>query len=554
MLLITKKKLNNQLKNSFQHTSFLGWNCYFDTHHFKVVCSVVNGETFLINNSVTQLILEDGMRVDISNLNYDNLGHVLGINGSGLFARMNNEFIQIFTDIMATMPIYYSEEKGVITTHLHLLNLIDSPEIDTVTLAEFLKFGQSAFPYTVFKGIKELKNFSTITIEKQLFRITHNNEFEFANVALNSSLEDVISQSLERQRLNSLGIKNYLLLSAGVDSRAVLYSNIDSLTALTISDNEKKMEVVLARQLAKNAGRDWKFLQRKEYAYYTSLSENLDCLPNLCNIDSNHYSVLDDYIEKNSTVYSGCFADYLLKGATYNTQSRYTMGFWTPLKKLAPFDLFYYHDNLDSGYFKGIEFDRYLASHWDSFNYFKEIHSDIDDCHSLVRTTRMGREPDSYGRHFLRNNYDWRPYFVDVDLFFFAYKRMNKIEKIDQKIYRKSIANLCNSCGNIPDANNGAKLDSSENEIILSFFMRKIYIRLKFWQNFTSPWENHSKSLFLYYRNLKFWWYYGMNKDFSKYLNYPKWTYSLHKKVMIPFIRLISIRAYFNQIPNEQDR
>jgi len=210
---------------------------------------------------------------------------VAGLNSEfvGIIFDKDEDSVSIFTDRLSSRPIYYTwTNDGCLLFSSQLQSLImnsdPTVEFDPRFLSEFLHYGRALGIHTPFKNIYQFPPASVVTFDTQGNKIRESTYWWPQPSAHNSSLDTSVSRFTQtfRKIVPEHVPKNQdcgLLLTGGVDSRAVLAASDGELVGLHMNERmEHNKEEWLARESARITGSDFKFLER-EGDYYPTILE-----------------------------------------------------------------------------------------------------------------------------------------------------------------------------------------------------------------------------------------------------------------------------------------
>jgi hypothetical protein len=134
--------------------------------------------------------------------------------------------LKVVSDMLSFIPVFISD-KNCVSTHINLIDSLDNCSVDEVSLVDFIINDIITFPYTIFKGVRQL---SPASIHQ--FSDSDSNSVTNYWSPKENTVDDITLNGL-KNRLR-LGLKTYVdkiinadphlavLISGGEDSRAVL--------------------------------------------------------------------------------------------------------------------------------------------------------------------------------------------------------------------------------------------------------------------------------------------------------------------------------------------
>lgn len=283
----------------------------------------------------------NGTRIDKSweliNLKWNEEGvealNVLNGYGNLLIYDKRKESFFIITSRMGFLPIYSgkneSSYKMAIGTHPDEISRnLDIYSLDKLSVAEFIATSCISAPYTYYENIKQLEPASVYKFEgKKLFQIETYwqpdlDHDDFASIQESAALIASYIKESTNRRISNNGNKGLLLLSGGLDSRAVLFAPdypSEMLEAVTFY-NEPNIELKLSSQLASKAGVKHHHLKR-DYDYYGKLAiDAVKLTGGMWNIGCLHTSGFNDELYKinKGVLLSGMYFDTFFKGFAFD--------------------------------------------------------------------------------------------------------------------------------------------------------------------------------------------------------------------------------------------
>jgi asparagine synthase (glutamine-hydrolysing) len=264
----------------------------------------------------------------------------------------------IVTDRMGFFPLYVTipqpENNTIVCSHPDILAACyPKPlEYDETSLAEFLHSGVCTHPNTYYKDIKQLDPGTIYSWNNSRFKKTDEYwkpDIKYDPNASDDALAEELAQAIKyatNTRLNNVDGKTGILLSGGLDSRAVLFSADDPAeryVTITFCDDINR-EATIARELAQLVDVAHIILKR-DFEYYGNLAvEAVRVSGGLWDFQDAHSLGFIEDINKNGIhlLFTGCFTDFLFKGLTLNTTFHRTFPLLLKQQKLANFNYAWY--------------------------------------------------------------------------------------------------------------------------------------------------------------------------------------------------------------------
>ena len=396
--------------------------------------------------------------------------------------------LHVFTDRLGWFPLYAGPGPGVVVAS-HPDVLADSlagmgrgPEPDMLTLAEALGTSYSVHPHTRYRGVVQLDPATHYTFRTgaaaqapraDCFWTPHYRADRPGadSNGLVDELADALTHAVRLRTNRRLG-PAAVLLSGGADSRAMLFGAEfpESVTCFTLFD-QPNAELDTARALAAAAGARHEALQRAPDYYAEHAERAVRISAGMWSIVDAHYTGVVDRLAhpRFGSVLTGCYADYLLKGLSFNRRHRLLFGRALPVYEFAPFSPAYYHAHavLREPWQRGVDArlserypqalrERYPAS-------ALELES--------LRLRPLSREADASGRSILWATTPWAPVFAD-QIFLDVYQRIPAADKLNGILFGKSVARMTGDrARGIANSNFGTPVGASERVRIAAFLV-----------------------------------------------------------------------------------
>jgi asparagine synthase (glutamine-hydrolysing) len=275
----------------------------------------------------------------------------------------------VVTDPMGFYPLYaaFPDAPGrtALSSHPDVLAaaLPEPLALDEVTMAEFLATGRSVHPYTYYRDVRQLDAGSLYRWDPGGLRrvLTYwRLEPRLDPAAGLEDLAEELAASIRRSvrvRLANVEGRAGLLLSGGLDSRAVMFSADDAaeqLLGITFY-NRVNREVRYSRRLTGLAGVPHLMLKRGFDYYGRAATEAVRISGGMWDLMHAHTAGFSERIADTGLglLLSGCYMDYLFKGFSLNVWRRQAAWMLPPVEHLAEFSPQWYvpHHRLESPQF-----------------------------------------------------------------------------------------------------------------------------------------------------------------------------------------------------------
>ncbi len=339
--------------------------------------------------------------------------------GAGFALRLTEQgAAQFRTDAMGFVPIFRSGDS--ISSDPDLLGLFNRGNVSTLAIAQTVFFSRTPMPKTYWEHVHVLPPANLFEWEQGKLR---SNCYWEPNASVTSNKHQLIEQTVEgvrsavRRRESAANGNVTLLLSAGLDSRAILYSlaNPAAARCLTLADTENE-EVRLSREIANSAGAKHVVMFRDVEHYPRESAGQVQSFYGMWNFADLHTAGLGQKILEDSPgiVMTGCYADYLFKGIEVDRRSRTVMGRFVPWYAVRSTSAQGYcpHAFTDAPKFQMV-FER-------SFHDVQQQFGSVDELslkqNEIRRIWPIFMEPNLAFRTGLRRYLPWEPVFADTAL------------------------------------------------------------------------------------------------------------------------------------------
>lgn len=356
------------------------------------------------------------------------------LNGAGVAVIIDlaRRDIHLWTDRLGFYPIFASTDNGFVVCSnadiaaTALKDVGQGSKFDPLTMAEFLHTGTASHPYTYWAGINQLDagSYYRFTFGDRPRLVEQRRYWEPAYLRepyltdrreIVERLTQALASAVRKRTLTRFG-RTAIMLSSGADSRAALFAACvpSNVTCYTFYD-EPNAELSGAQALARTAGAEHITYQRDKEYYIEHADRAVAISGGMWSVDSAHYGGIVQRLhdENPGVVLTGCYADYLLKGLSYNRRHRTVFGRALPLYRFAEFSYQWYRPFCT------------IQSKWQDEvlarlrQRYRQVESAGDKLLSLAEYTRLSpiiREADASGRHTLRCTSGHDVFMADNDI------------------------------------------------------------------------------------------------------------------------------------------
>ncbi len=434
------------------------------------------------------------------------------LNGAGLAVIIDERsgVLHLWTDRMGFYPAYLWTGSGfVVSSHpdvaANVLEKTGHPcNFDAITMAEFLRTGTATQPHTYWRGIEQLdagtryrfswKGEHRLKESSQYWRPAYFDEPYLEDRGeIVDQLTDALRSAVRKRTLPRLG-RVALLLSAGADSRAVLFGASDpsKVTCFTFFD-EPNQELRSAQALAAAAGATHIAYQRSKDYYFEHAEAAVRISGGMWSLESAHHTGLLPQLSASSfdTVLTGCYADYLLKGIVYNRRPRTLYNRALPIYEFSSFEYRWHHPycSLPPNWNDQVDFrlkTRLSAGMLGNVDRRSEI--------EYLRLAPIIREPDASGRLWLRRCTGLDVFMSDSHVLS-LFGKMSPKEKLNGVPFGMAVSRIVGDAGRkILNNNYSAPVGASELQRVVAF-VRASLMRKVTGQGGGQPYEHDSTSV-----------------------------------------------------------
>ena len=443
------------------------WNTYFDDKN-KIQLMILGRPVIEVldwlkfnkseENFITKFLIKKYIDLEINDF-CNQLNGAFSI----LVIDYNLNKLTIITDKLGIYPIYiYGIENfnscQFSSNFNNLLdNINDKINVDTVSVAEFLKKGFIYHPNTFYEEIKTLDNGSYCIFDfnekkitkKKYFKVSAKPIYNF-NYLVNE-LSKALLKSIERRTLNHFG-KKTVFLSGGSDSRMILANSVDSnIDAITLY-NQENHEIKITKNIAQSLNIKHELIKRDENYYLNSFDNSIQANSGRSLPIDDHFLNLRNHekIKKCDTILTGCYADWMFKGiALDRTQLSFLVIGKLPFYKLKAFNYNFFAKRT----LLKKKYEKMIREREDQIFLDKESHLNNE----ILRIFPLFQEETSSTRMTLQQFFPWDSIFSDNDVIK-VYQQIPAKYKINSEVYDKAVSNILNKVKNIPHANKKHKI------------------------------------------------------------------------------------------------
>ena len=407
------------------------------------------------------------------------------LNGYFAVIIVTNQQIHVFTDRLGIYPVFKSLQSSTLKLASHPDNLSVwlrdeemTVSLNMQTIAETLATGSSFSQASFYNEIETLKPAThyvfqlekgTYTESSQSYWAIEQQKIQQPQQKWSQDIAKAITNAMAK-RTHQFNKNNALLLSGGADSRALLFAHPSpsQLTTLTFCD-AYNAEADTAKKLAHIAQSSHETLFRDYEHYGRAFTDTVHITGGMWSIKDAHYFSFSEKLVNHhwDTIFTGCYADYLLKGLGINKQQTQFLGKPVPLYARAPITSQFYQPHFT------------LNAQWQhklnaSLNqYYKFEQTSVDQLENK-RISPLYKEADAMGRLYLMRCTAWEPIFCDneiIDL----YCKMPADIKLNYRTFADAVQNIVpEKAKKVVNNNHGGRLDASELSIKCRYLLRRL--------------------------------------------------------------------------------
>ena len=460
----------------------------------RSICIVMEGEVFDYGLQKQRLI-EHGHRFRFKNNDPEYCLHLYETDGLNAFVKLNGSFLialynfhlkelLLVNDRFSSHPLFYYFDRKKLIFSTQIRSLLKFPKLprnlNKQAVLEFFAFQRVLAERTFYEDINILPPASILRFRdgriflSKYWRMRYTNE-SHSSAYYVEALADALRNAVNRR---TCGNDNFgILLSGGLDSRAVLAADSGKISsAFTLNDYQNK-EVHIAKKIARVKGCRHIFIQRDIDHYFRLVDEAVDMGDGMYRFDHAHFlGALSRLKEDCDIVMHGHGLDYTFQGLYLPNLTLRIAGKMIPFPFLDRISLTNLPESLKKYFCQHLPLNlNYNALFGENFsNMFnktinqsiKEILEEKDSYDLNVYNAWDYFVAHSLFKHFtflnflcVRNYMDERTVIFDNDLFD-LYLSMPPKLRLNGRIYKKALRLMSPELAAIPNANTGLKVDT----------------------------------------------------------------------------------------------
>lgn len=407
------------------------------------------------------------------------------LNGYFAIIIVTQQQIHVFTDKLGVYPVFKSRHSPTLKLASHPDNLAAwlrnnemTSTLNMQALAETLATGSSFSQASFYNEIDALKPAThyvfhleqeTYTESSQPYWSIEQQKLQQPQKKWSQDIAQAITNAMAK-RTHKFSQNNALLLSGGADSRSILFGHPHSnqLKTITFCDNYNA-EANTAKKLAAIARSSHQTWYRDYEHYGNAFIGSIKASGGMWSVKDAHYLSFGEKLINNQwdTIFTGCYADYLLKGLGINKQQTQFLGKPVPLYISAPNKSHYYQPH----YTLNVQWQNQLNI---ALNQYYELPQTTVDKLENKRISPLYKEADAMGRLYLMRCTAWEPIFCDNEIIN-LYCTMPADIKLDYRTFADAVQSIVpNKAKSIVNNNHGGRLNASELNIKLHYLLRRV--------------------------------------------------------------------------------
>ncbi|WP_049927685.1 asparagine synthase-related protein [Halopiger goleimassiliensis] len=183
--------------------------------------------------------------------------------------------LTIVPDLLGQLPLFYATETpgyAVVGRNKFVLSrLVDSPALDRLSVAQYLRIGYTLTGRTLFEDVRRVPDGTIVRIDADTgtLELERHHQFDFSTESNEERSVESNARTLAkrftaaaRRRAASCPGTNALLLSGGLDSRGVMgafeRANVEYVAATRDFEHDSRADIEVAEELAAAVDADWK--------------------------------------------------------------------------------------------------------------------------------------------------------------------------------------------------------------------------------------------------------------------------------------------------------
>jgi asparagine synthase (glutamine-hydrolysing) len=415
--------------------------------------------------------------------------------------------LHVITDRMGVYPLFTSTVGGIyLGSHPDSLAQLLTANgyqlhLDLITMAEFAITGRSVHPHSYYQEIYQLDSGTHYTWDLSLpqpsprqteyWHPRYLDEIPTATI-FNEELAEDLAQAIRhavRIRTPSHIGKVGVLLSGGVDSRAILFSveQPQTVNCITLFD-EANVELKTAKKLVALAHATHHCFQRDFEYYGRTAQDNVRISGGMSEFQHGHFLGIDNEINnlELGVLLSGCYADYLFKGLAINKKCQTFLGRQLPLWQIDRYSQNWYRPyyTLKSKKFNRVVYERIQER-------LQGIQLDDYLNNALAveerRLRPLSRVSANMSHSVLRRTQPWETLFADPAVLE-VYGRFPALAKVNRVVFEQAVAKVMGTAGQlVTESNYRARLGAHGKTKVLRWLLAHGQQKIRYFLGLEKP-------------------------------------------------------------------
>jgi len=418
--------------------------------------------------------------------------------------------LHVITDRMGIYPLFASTVGGIyLGSHPDSLAQLLTANgyqlhLDLVTMAEFIIVGRCVHPHSYYQEIYQLDPGTHYTwdlncpnqppYQVEYWHPRYLDETPTVpDEELAAELAQAICQAVRVRTPSHLG-KVGILLSGGVDSRAILFSveQPQAVNCITLFD-EPNVELKTAKKLAALAHATHHCFQRDFEYYGRTAQDNVRISGGMSEFQHGHFLGMDEKISHLGlgVLLSGCYADYLFKGLAFNKKYQTFFGKILPLWQIDCYNKQWYRPYYT---LKSEKFNRVIYERIQERLLGIQLDDYLNNALAIEekRIRPLSRIFANMAQSVLRRTQPWDTLFADPAVLE-VYGRFPALAKVNSTVFERAVAKIVGSGGkSVADSNYGSRLGAHAQVKLIQWLLANGQREIGYFLGLTKPPSAHA--------------------------------------------------------------
>ena len=377
-----------------------------------------------------------------------------------VFIDFKLDLVHFINDRLGVYPFFYNVRESNIFGSIHSDEVgsnISNKSLDMISLGEFLKVGTISPGYSFYKDIKSLDygtvfTFNRNTRKSTIFKYFNPNEIsKKPYLSLNEAYKNMFfAMKFLKDRYKNSFKKIGVLLSGGLDSRAIaifLKDNFEAITLSTFNNRSRKITIRIASLL----GIKLHVIPLVYDQYINLVDKSVFLSGGMSNFTDNHFASQNtiNKLKEYDLLLSGCYFDYIFKSLGSNSKAFSLFGIKFP---------FLIELNKKISIYRGaFEIEKNLSNLVDKrrLNRFRNIKN--KNLIEFRRVAPLSLEAENIYRRSLFMFSNWNPFVVNYLMIKVMLKTPVNL-KLNARLIRELLFKNSGNLRFVPNANTGVPI------------------------------------------------------------------------------------------------